>query len=109
MFHFLSTEARFFGDRRAFARGACLWWPRSYVRRYPVPPPLPKTTAETPRPWFASLKGSFEHTPRTLGLVWQSARVGTLLFGLLTLASAVIPLAIAWAGKQIIDAVVRRS
>jgi ATP-binding cassette subfamily B protein len=55
------------------------------------------------------LKSSFEHTPRTLGLVWRSSSAGTVLIGCLTLASAVIPLGIAWAGKQIIDAVVRRS
>jgi ATP-binding cassette subfamily B protein len=55
------------------------------------------------------LKSSFEHTPRTLGLVWRSSSAGTVAIGCLTLACAVIPLGIAWAGKQIIDAVVRHS
>jgi ATP-binding cassette subfamily B protein len=55
------------------------------------------------------LRSSFEHTPRTLGLVWRSSASGTVLVGILTLACALIPLGIAWAGKQIIDAVVRHS
>jgi len=41
--------------------------------------------------------------------VWRSSPSGTILLGLLTLACALIPLGMAWAGKQIIDAVVRRS
>ena len=41
--------------------------------------------------------------------MWRSSPSGTLLLGLLTLACALIPLGVAWAGKQIIDAVVRRS
>jgi len=56
--------------------------------------------------WVASLRGSFEHTPRTLGLVWQSSKGGTIAIGALTLVSALLPLAIAYAGKRIVDAVV---
>ena len=41
--------------------------------------------------------------------MWRSTPSGTVLVGILTLACALIPLGIAWAGKQIIDAVVRRS
>jgi ATP-binding cassette, subfamily B, bacterial len=72
------------------------------------PPPTPPPNGQKP-PWFISLRSSFEHTPRTLGLVWRSSAPGTVVFGVLTLAAALIPLAIAWAGKQIIDAVVRHS
>lgn len=72
------------------------------------PPPNPPPNGQKP-PWLTSLRSSFEHTPRTLGLVWRSSAPGTVVVGLLTLASALIPLGIAWAGKQIIDAVVRRS
>jgi ATP-binding cassette subfamily B protein len=55
------------------------------------------------------LRSSFEHTPRTLGLVWRSSASGTILIGLLTLACALVPLGVAWAGKQIVDSVVRAS
>ncbi|MET0595387.1 MAG: ABC transporter ATP-binding protein, partial [Polyangiaceae bacterium] len=55
------------------------------------------------------MRSSFEHTPRTLGLVWTSSGSGTIFIGVLTLASALIPLGIAWAGKQIVDAVVHGS
>jgi len=72
-----------------------------------VPPPIKQTPNEPKPPWFASLRSSFEHTPRTLGLVWRSSRAGTVVVGILTLACALIPLGVAWAGKQIIDAVVR--
>jgi ATP-binding cassette, subfamily B, bacterial len=85
--------------------------PRRYALTFDdtldVSPPLPPN-AQKP-PWLTSLRGSFEHTPRTLGLVWRSSASGTVLLGILTLACALIPLGIAWAGKQIIDAVVRRS
>jgi ATP-binding cassette subfamily B protein len=74
-----------------------------------VTPPLEKPVNGQKPPWFASLRSSFEHTPRTLGLVWRSSAPGTVVVGILTLACALIPLGIAWAGKQIIDAVVRRS
>lgn len=55
------------------------------------------------------LRGSFEHTPRTLALVWQSSPRGTALIGALTLVAAGVPLGIAWVGKAITDAVVARS
>ena len=47
--------------------------------------------------------------PRTLGLVWRSSRAGTLALLALTLVSALFPLAIAYVGKAIVDAVVARS
>lgn len=55
------------------------------------------------------LKESFGHVPATLALVWRSSPKATFLLGLLTLASAGVPLAIAWTGKLIVDAVVARS
>ena len=57
-------------------------------------------------PWLTSLRGSFEHTPRTLGLVWKSSKGGTVAIGALTFAAALLPLAMAYAGKRIVDAVV---
>src|SRR5689334_17539407 len=74
-----------------------------------VTPPLEKKPDAPKPPWLTSLRSSFEHTPRTLGLVWRSSRAGTVLVGILTLACALIPLGIAWTGKQIIDAVVQKS
>jgi ATP-binding cassette subfamily B protein len=48
-------------------------------------------------------------TFRTLRLVWRGSPLHTSLLGVLTLASAVLPVAIAYAGKGIVDAVVARS
>ncbi|MCC6810526.1 MAG: ABC transporter ATP-binding protein [Deltaproteobacteria bacterium] len=52
------------------------------------------------------LRSSFTHTPRTLRLVFESAPKTMVALLLLTLVSAVLPIAIAWVGKQIVDAVV---
>ncbi len=46
---------------------------------------------------------------RTLGLVWRVSHVWTVLLSLLTLASAVLPVMVAWAGKGIVDGVVAGS
>ena len=58
---------------------------------------------------LSRLRDSFAHVPRTLGLVWRSSRTGTLALLALTLVSALFPLAIAYVGKAIVDAVVARS
>jgi ATP-binding cassette, subfamily B, bacterial len=55
------------------------------------------------------LRESFAHTPRTLRLVWRSSPRGSLALGLLTIAAALLPLGMAYAGKRIMDAVVARS
>ncbi|AKT36366.1 ABC transporter ATP-binding protein [Chondromyces crocatus] len=57
---------------------------------------------------LSRLRGSFAYTPPTLRLVWKSSRASTLALGALTLVAAVLPLAIAFAGKAIVDAVVAR-
>ena len=46
------------------------------------------------------------HTRRTLALVVKASKGGTVLLAVTTLAGAVLPLAIAVAGKRIVDAVV---
>jgi ATP-binding cassette subfamily B protein len=46
------------------------------------------------------------HTRRTLALVMKASKGGTLLLAVTTLAGAALPLAIAVAGKRIVDAVV---
>lgn len=58
---------------------------------------------------FARLRGSFEHTPRTLLLLFRSAPLPTVGLFVLTLAAAVLPLGVAYAGKAIVDAVAARS
>jgi ATP-binding cassette subfamily B protein len=55
---------------------------------------------------WKSLKDSFAYTPRTLALVWRSSKRATLALAGLTVAIALFPLAIAWAGKLIMDSVV---
>ena len=52
------------------------------------------------------LPSVFRHVPSTLGLVWESDRRAALGIGALTLLLAVLPAAIAWVGKLIVDAVV---
>ena len=51
-------------------------------------------------------KKTFAYVPRTLALVWRTSRAGTITLGAVTLAAALLPLAVAWAGKAIVDAVV---
>lgn len=53
-----------------------------------------------------SLRGSFVHVPRTLAMVWRSSHRGAIALGALTLAASAVPLAIAWVGKAIMDAIV---
>jgi ATP-binding cassette subfamily B protein len=67
-------------------------------------PPIPSGTP--PPKLKARLLGSFSHTPRTIGLVWQSAPRGLVGLVFLVLAAAVLPLSVAWVGKLIVDAVV---
>jgi ATP-binding cassette subfamily B protein len=54
------------------------------------------------------LRESFQHTRATLALVWAASPRLTLALAALTLVSAVIPLAVAYVGKEIMDAVVAR-
>jgi ATP-binding cassette, subfamily B, bacterial len=67
----------------------------------PLPLPKPKFT------WsWAAVRESYAHVPRTLALVWRSSPKATIALGALTLVAAVLPISVAWAGKQIVDAVV---
>jgi ATP-binding cassette subfamily B protein len=54
------------------------------------------------------LRESFQHTRATLTLVWTASPRLTLVLAALTLVSAVVPLAVAYVGKEIMDAVVAR-
>jgi ATP-binding cassette subfamily B protein len=52
---------------------------------------------------------SVRQTQKTLGLAWRSSPSSLIGIALLTLASALLPLGIAYAGKLIVDAVVERA
>ena len=54
------------------------------------------------------LRESFQHTRATLALVWSASPRMTVVLAALTLVSAVLPLAVAYVGKGIMDAVVAR-
>jgi ATP-binding cassette subfamily B protein len=49
------------------------------------------------------------HVPATLRLVWRSSAPLTVALALTTFVAALLPLAVAWAGKAIVDAVVARA
>lgn len=55
------------------------------------------------------VRSGFALTWRTLKLVWQSSPRATVFLGVLTLAISLLPLAVAFAGKGIVDAVVAHS
>ena len=57
----------------------------------------------------AALASTGRNTLRTLGLVWRTSPFATVLMGGLTVASSVLPIAIAVAAKGIIDGVVATS
>lgn len=70
----------------------------------------PKTSGgEPPALKLSALRDAFGRAPKTLALVWRSSPRTTSALGGLTLVSAMLPLAIAFTGKAIIDAVVARS
>jgi ABC-type multidrug transport system fused ATPase/permease subunit len=72
-----------------------------------VPHPLP--TAAPPPPEVglgARLKASATHSARALGLVWASAPGGVVALSLFTVVAALLPPAVAYVGKMIIDAVI---
>src|SRR5262249_35543026 len=53
-----------------------------------------------------SLRNAFAQTPRALALVWQASPLSAVLLSVLPILAALVPLAIAWVGKTIMDAVV---
>src|SRR5207237_5142427 len=58
---------------------------------------------------MSKLRDGTRLTFRTLAMVWRGSPAATTILGVLTLASAMLPVAIAVAGKGIVDAVVARS
>jgi ATP-binding cassette subfamily B protein len=66
------------------------------------PSPGPQSLRERLR----GLRAVFDQVPGTFRLVWQADRVGALAIGALTLLVALLPAALAWVGKLIVDGVV---
>ena len=52
-----------------------------------------------------SLRESVAHVRATLRLVWRSSRSMTLALAAVTLIASLLPLAIGWGGKRIVDAI----
>jgi|GEM_PF-2104736 len=50
--------------------------------------------------------GVFGYAGRAIGLVWSTSRPLTITIGLLTLCAGLLPAAVAWVGKLIVDGVV---
>ena len=59
---------------------------------------------EKPPPWTQAL-GVFQYTRRAVELVWSTSPRLTVAFALLTLVAGLLPAAMAWTGKLIIDQV----
>jgi len=70
----------------------------------------PVAPAPAARPGrLASLAASFREVPGTLRLVWAADRPGAVQLAGLTALAALLPAAVAWVGKLIVDAVVAAS
>ena len=69
-----------------------------------TPPPLEKTSPTTEKQLtFASV---VEVVMRACGLVWQASRRLTIVFGFCSVTAGLIPVAVAYPGKLIIDGIV---
>jgi ATP-binding cassette subfamily B protein len=55
---------------------------------------------------FRRALGVFGYTHRAIELVWTTSRPLTLLLAVLTLAAGILPAAVAWVGRLIVDGVV---
>ncbi|MCI0673605.1 MAG: ABC transporter ATP-binding protein, partial [Myxococcaceae bacterium] len=69
------------------------------------PPPVASPSVPL-RQRLSGALALFGQLPRTFRLFWEVAPWGAAVLGALTLVSALLPAAIAWVGKLIIDAVV---
>jgi ATP-binding cassette subfamily B protein len=66
-------------------------------------------TPEAPKTWRERLdeaRSAFRNVPRAFQLVWEADRTSTILMGLITLISAILPIAQAYVAKLIVDEVV---
>jgi ATP-binding cassette subfamily B protein len=58
---------------------------------------------------LAGTRRSGHHAVRAIALVWRASPLLTTALAVMTLIAALVPPAVAWAGKRIVDAVVARS
>ncbi len=64
---------------------------------------------EEPKSWRERLneaRSAFRNVPRAFALVWEADRTGTILMGLITVISAILPISQAYVAKLIVDEVV---
>ena len=75
--------------------------PRTRNRRAPPPP-------EAPKPWRERLeeyRTAYANIPGAFRLVWNADKTSTIIMGLLTLISALLPISQAWVAALIINSV----
>lgn len=65
--------------------------------------------AQEPKSIAERLRGSFEHVPNAFALLFRTAKLSTIALFVLTIFAAILPLAVAYVGKAIVDAVQARS
>ena len=80
---------------------------RRELRKAPPTSRLPGSAAPPEKPADESFVAILRHSGRALGLVWQTSRSITLWLVTLSIAAGVLPAAIAYVGKLIVDAVVK--
>jgi ATP-binding cassette subfamily B protein len=68
-----------------------------------------KRVNRAPQAMLEGTRKSGRHAARAVLLVWTASRSLTAALGAMTLVAALVPPAVAWAGKRIVDAVVARS
>ncbi|MFT4623088.1 MAG: ATP-binding cassette subfamily B protein [Myxococcota bacterium] len=61
---------------------------------------------QRPLDWWRRSAGVFRYTGRAVQLVWATSRTLTVLLAVGTVAAGLLPAAIAWVGKGIVDGVV---
>jgi ABC-type multidrug transport system fused ATPase/permease subunit len=70
---------------------------------------MPRTRTEKPKTELdlkSSIRLAFSQTPRVFSLVFGADKTSSLIFMVASFVGALLPLAVAWLGKLIIDAVV---
>jgi ATP-binding cassette subfamily B protein/ATP-binding cassette subfamily C protein len=72
---------------------------------HPLPEALPPAAASL-RERLGALRAVFREAPGALRLLWEADPRGAVLIALLTVLAALLPAALAWIGKLIVDAVV---
>lgn len=69
----------------------------------------PRAPTNESKSFRQRVRGSFEYLPRTFALLWRRAKWGTLTLLVSTLVAAILPLAVAYVGKSLVDSVAQRS